>query len=88
MIPLIKLEIEEIVTNHYKKEEPRRKKDYVDLDSSISYIPHSPGSSKDLKGRRKEYQALRDFCLYKEPVNVQENYMELVVQFGYVILFG
>ena len=58
---------------------------YIPLDSSISY---APTGSVTIGERRREYQALRDFCSYKIPVSIQENYMELVVQFGYVILFG
>jgi hypothetical protein len=34
------------------------------------------------------YQALRDFSLYRKESHVHEDYMELVTQFGYVILFG
>ena len=37
---------------------------------------------------RRKYQALRDFVLYAKSASVLENYMELVIQFGYVILFG
>jgi len=64
---------------------PASDQDYIPLDASISY---APTGSVTIGERRREYQALRDFCSYKTPVNVQENYMELVVQFGYVILFG
>jgi hypothetical protein len=37
---------------------------------------------------RRHYQALRDYSLFAYQASVLENYMELVIQFGYVILFG
>jgi hypothetical protein len=36
----------------------------------------------------RKYQALRATLLIKEAPDILGNYMELVVQFGYIILFG
>ena len=41
-----------------------------------------------MKSLRLQYQALRDYCLFSEAPSILENYMELVIQFGYIILFG
>ena len=41
---------------------------------------------KDLSLRR--YQAIRSFSLNPERPNILESYMELIVQFGYVVLFS
>ena len=48
---------------------------YVKKDQAISVM-------------KRHYQALRDYCLFSKTESVMENYMELVIQFGYVILFG
>lgn len=36
----------------------------------------------------REYQAMRDFNMMKEKPDILANYMELVVQFGYIVLFS
>lgn len=36
----------------------------------------------------REYQALRDYALENEDAKVIDNYMELVVQFGFIVLFS
>jgi hypothetical protein len=41
---------------------------------------------KDLSLRR--YQAIRSFSLNPDRPNILESYMELVVQFGYIVLFS
>ena len=43
---------------------------------------------KVLGKQRRHMQALRDYICFGQTASVLENYMELVVQFGYVILFG
>jgi hypothetical protein len=34
------------------------------------------------------FQGVRDFFLMENDINIMENYMELVIQYGYVIMFG
>ena len=36
----------------------------------------------------REYQAIRDFNMSGEKPDILANYMELVVQFGYIVLFS
>jgi hypothetical protein len=59
-----------------KPELVKKQLEYVSLDSSIQY---QPSGGKTIGERRREYQALRDFCSYKEPVDIMANYMELVI---------
>ena len=40
---------------------------YVKLDSTISY---RPSGTMSLGEKRRQFQALKDFCSYKEPVDV------------------
>ena len=42
---------------------------------------------KEVKTYRK-YQALRDFTLISEKPNMLDYYMELIIQFGYIVLFS
>jgi hypothetical protein len=41
---------------------------------------------KDLSLRK--YQSMRSIALNPERPNIQRSYMELVVQFGYIVLFS
>ena len=60
---------------------------------SIEKAPRSeilPGQNqekKEVKTYRK-YQALRDFKLISEKPNMLDYYMELIIQFGYIVLFS
>jgi hypothetical protein len=40
------------------------------------------------RSRRRFYQSIRDFSFYDVYTPELDNYMELVVQFGYLVLFG
>lgn len=66
----------ELINEEPKPELVKKQLEYVKLDSSIQY---QPSGAKTIGEKRREYQALRDFCSYKEPVDILANYMELVV---------
>ena len=49
--------------------------------------PLGPKQEKEVKTYRK-YQAIRDFKLISEKPNMLDYYMELIIQFGYIVLFS
>ena len=61
---------------------------FVEIDGNLKYEVSESRGQTQVKSLRRKYQALRDFVLFAESASVLENYMELVIQFGYVILFG
>jgi len=54
---------------------------------SIEKVPGQKQEKKEVKTYRK-YQALRDFKLISEKPNMLDYYMELIIQFGYIVLFS
>lgn len=56
----------------------------IALDDNLEFAADYDGP----RSRRRFYQSIRDYSLYKEGSSVMENYMEIVIQFGYVVLFG
>lgn len=58
--------------------------EWVSLDSNVDFAANYEGP----QSRRRFYQSIRDYSLFREMPSVLDNYMELVVQFGYLILFG
>ena len=56
----------------------------IDLDPSISYSLDYDGPVS----RRRFYQSIRDFAFYDVYTPELDNYMELVTQYGYLVLFG
>ena len=69
---------------HGEKSELDYGKSMENIDSTYQFSHDYQGP----KSRRRFYQSIRDFSLFRETPIVLENYMELVVQFGYVVLFG
>mmetsp|Transcript_5830 Transcript_5830/g.9966 ORF Transcript_5830/g.9966 Transcript_5830/m.9966 type:complete len:118 (-) Transcript_5830:655-1008(-) len=56
------------------------------INQKVSYFKTE--SEEESVGMRRQFQAVRDYILSPVQPKILENYMELVVQFGYVILFG
>lgn len=79
-----------------KKTPKPDKEGFVSIDDNLSYeyrdhegkVLGSIDKEKVVSNLRKHYQALRDYSLFAKGASVLDNYMELVSQFGYVILFA
>ena len=59
-------------------------------DLEYQYVDHNKLAKKgeEISSMRKHFQALRDYSLFSKGATVLDNYMELVSQFGYVVLFA
>ena len=83
-------------TKKLKKTPKPDNEGFVSIDDNLSYEyrdheARGAGSfdkDKVVSNLRKHYQALRDYSLFAQGASVLDNYMELVSQFGYVILFA
>lgn len=65
------------------------KKTYIIDDCyEVSCIEEIEDSLENRMARRRLYQGIRDYFLMENDFNIMESYMELVIQYGYVIMFG
>ena len=65
------------------------KKTYIIDDCyEVSCIDELEDGLENQMARRRYYQGVRDFFLMENDFNIMESYMELVIQYGYVIMFG
>ena len=65
------------------------KKTYIIDDCfEVSCIDELENSLENQMARRRMFQGVRDFFLMENDINIMENYMELVIQYVYVIMFG
>lgn len=65
-----------------------KKTHIIDDCYEVSCIDELEDSLENQMARRRYYQGVRDFFLMENDFNIMESYMELVIQYGYVIMFG